>query len=167
MYEKVFLPEENIIIAKTLLNACTVYMNANTEHHLWPQVTYALTPSTCYKWCISTSLCLWVVIEELLKGRCRGNKWRISSLLNGALEGLWLWVVGYKTQRLGCTRVLVYWLGWQLCCLGVVLGHTLGHALRCSFGTGALSGPTRGRFRKRLSPTWRFAPLLPNLSDTK
>lgn len=94
------------------------------------------------------------------KGRWRGNKWRIFSLLNGALEGLWLGVVGYKSQWFGCTHVLVHWLmGWQLCCLGVVLGHVSGHALRCSFGTGALSGPTGGRFRKKPSPKWRPAPL--------
>lgn len=94
------------------------------------------------------------------KGRWRGNKWRIFSLLNGALEGLWLGVVGYKTQRFGCTHVLVHWLmGWQLCCLGVVLGHALGHALRCSFGTGALSRPTGGRFRERPSPMWKHCRL--------
>ena len=94
------------------------------------------------------------------KGRWSGNKWRIFSLLNRALEGLWLGVVGYKTQQFGCTHVLVHWLmGWQLCCLGVVLGHASGHALHCSFGTGAFSGPTGDRFRERPSPTWRPAPL--------
>lgn len=131
-------------------------MNAIMEQHLFPQVTYALAPHMCYKGCISTSLCLWMAIEELLKGRCKGNKWRISSLLNGALEGLWLWVVGYKTQRLGCSPVLVHWLSWQLCSLGVILGNTSGHALCRSFGTGALPGPTRGG--RRLSLTSRSAP---------
>lgn len=156
---KLFLSEEEIIIVTTLLNECSVWINAIMELHLSPEVTYALAPHMCYKGRISTSLCLWFVIEELLKGRCKGNKWRISSLLNGALEGLWLWVVGYKTQRLGCSPGLVHWLGWQLCSLGVSLGNTLGHALCRSFGTGALPGLTRGRSRRKPSPTCRSAPL--------
>lgn len=131
-------------------------MKAIMEQHLSPQVTYALAPHMCYKGCISTSLCLWMAREELLKGRCKGNKWRISSLLNGALEGLWLWVVGYKTQWLGCSPVLVHWLSWQLCSLGAILGNTSGHALCRSFGTGALPGPTRGG--RKPSPTSRSAP---------
>lgn len=68
---------------------------------------------------------LWVYARPLFvnsnrgapKGRWRGNKWRIFSLLNGALEGLWLGVVGYKTELFGCIHVLVHRLnGWQLCC---------------------------------------------------
>lgn len=141
------------------MQTCT---RANTERHLFPRLTHALTPFSIYALHgVYFSPSLFVNGNGgAPKGRWRGNKWRIFSLLNGALEGLWLGVVGYKTQRFGCTHVLVHWLtGWQLCCLGVVLGHALGHALRCSFGTGALSGPTGGRFREKPSPTWRLSPL--------
>lgn len=91
------------------------------------------------------------------KGRWRGNKWGIFSLLNGALEGLWLGVVGYKTQWFGCIHVLVHWLmGWQLCCSVVVLGCTLGYALRCSFGKGALSDPLEADLRSHRDPHGDF-----------
>lgn len=145
------------------MDACTQTPTQTAHHPSFPLV-HCLSPSPT----ISTntppgacSLSLFVNGDAgAPKGRWRGNKWRIFSLLNGALEGLWLGVVGYKTKRFGCTHVLVHWLtGWQLCCLGVVLGHALGHALRCSFGTGALSGPTGGRFRESRSPTCRLTPL--------
>ena len=128
------------------------YAQQHLLQHLLNVLTQFLKASMCYIECFSPSLFV-NGNGGAPKGRWRGNKWRIFSLLNGALEGLWLGLVGYKSQRFGCTHVLVHWLmGWQLCCLGVVLGHALGHALRCSFGTGALSGPTGDRFRERPAP---------------
>lgn len=87
------------------------------------------------------------------KGRWKGNKWRIFSLLNGALEGLWLGVVGYKTQQFGCTHVLVHWLmGWQLSCLGVILDHAFGACFMLLIWHRGNSGLTGGRFRDTFAP---------------
>lgn len=154
--QQLFLPDEDKIIAKTLLHDCKHRAPSIPPRHMHSHYLASIySPQSVFNQSLFVN-----GNRGAPKGRWRGNKWRIFSLLNGALEGLWLGVVGYKSQWFGCTHVLVHWLmGWQLCCLGVVLGHVSGHALRCSFGTGALSGPTGGRFRKKPSPTWRPAPL--------
>ncbi len=93
MYDMPVLNNVDKIVVKILLHADTPCMNANTGRHL--------SIPSCHI-CINTiNASIYALhgvyfLQSLFvddnrgapKGRWRGNKWRIFSLLNGALEGL-------------------------------------------------------------------------------
>lgn len=95
------------------------------------------------------------------------NEWWIFSLLNGALEDLWLGVVGYKSRRFGCavligsTDSFVAWLSLRAMRWGMLyVAHlALGH----------FQDPPEADLRSNSGPHAQWGGLLPstNLSDIK
>lgn len=161
--QELFLPDEDKIIVKTLLHDCKHRAPSIPSRHMHSHYLASIySPQSVFNQSLFVN-----GNRGAPKGRWRGNKWRIFSLLNGALEGLWLGVVGYKSQWFGCTHVLVHWLmGWQLCCLGVVLGHVSGMLYAAHLAQGHFQDPPEADLGRDPAPHGDPLPQT-SLSDIK
>lgn len=82
--QQLFLPDEDKIIAKTLLHDCKHRAPSIPPRHMHSHYLASIySPQSVFNQSLFVN-----GNRGAPKGRWRGNKWRIFSLLNGALEGL-------------------------------------------------------------------------------